>query len=128
MQEKGPGYLVRFRKSYRSRSVKRQTSYHAYRIADLECRFKHKIWHEIMNTLKTSERFRSVVRCNIVMKYRRGHTEVNVSRIMGEKEVSYNADDIRAHSTTAWKFGGRLLISGVALTIPKIWVRPSTLR
>ena len=81
-----------------------------------------------MNTFKTSERFRSIVRCNIVMKYGGGHTEVNVSRNMGIKEVSYNADDIRAHSTTAWKFGGRLLISEFALTIPKIWVRPSTLR
>ena len=127
MQGRGPGYLVRnFRKDIRGRSIKGQTSYHAYGIADLECRFEHKIWHKIMSTLKTSERFRSVVRCNIVMKYRRRHTEINVSPLMGKK--CYYANDIRAHSTTAWNFGGKVLISGFALTTPKICVRPSTFK
>ena len=47
--------------------------------------------------------------------------------LLGGKCASYDANDIRAHSTTAWKFGGNLLISGFALTIAKIWVRPSAL-
>ena len=48
--------------------------------------------------------------------------------LWGEKCVSYDANDIRAHSTTAWKLGGRVLISGFALTIAKIAVSPSTFK
>lgn len=55
-----------------------------------------------MNTFKTGERFRGVVRCNIIIKYRRGQTEMNISLIMGKDMVSYDANDILAHSTTAW--------------------------